>query len=216
MINLTTKRLPKDLIKICNEAVKYYDDTFISNDARENINDITIKFGKMNGSELAYTDYEEDEDNEPFGEYTIIINSKFKDMQIHTFLRTIFHELTHINQIASGRLRLNVQYRLGNRKLFNGVKFDGNKHFTNTSEYIKFPWEIEAYGIETTALLGFIDTKSEEYQIETPEVQLNGRISRSWEKAKKISMLRSLMNQLLSIRLEKQQLAALRRLFISA
>lgn len=65
-----------------------------------------------------------------------------KDLKIEQFIKTMFHELTHMRQYAKNEL-----YDCYKRGAFRTIW--KNEDFTNT-EYTERPWEIEALHFEET------------------------------------------------------------------
>ena len=76
----------------------------------------------------------EDDDLRP-REFTIQLEKTLDEM---TLLRTLAHEMVHVWQYASGRLRL---YQDGRHR------FEGRVYSSNT-KYLERPWEGEAYELE--------------------------------------------------------------------
>jgi hypothetical protein len=69
------------------------------------------------------------------GEYSIHINAEYDNQMV---ISTIFHELVHVEQIVSGRL---VQSTGRNHARWNDESWP-------STQYEKYPWEVEAYGTE--------------------------------------------------------------------
>jgi len=78
--------------------------------------------------------YVEDDDVRP-REFRIELEKTLDEM---TLLRTLAHEMVHVWQYASGRLRL---YQDG-RHLYDGRLYSSN------TKYLERPWEGEAYELE--------------------------------------------------------------------
>jgi len=78
--------------------------------------------------------YVEDDDVRP-REFKIELEKTLDEM---TLLRTLAHEMVHVWQYASGKLRL---YQDGRHR------YDGRVYSSNT-KYLERPWEGEAYELE--------------------------------------------------------------------
>ena len=84
--------------------------------------DLSIEFQTLKKEQYGFCDYEEDE--------VIIIISK--RLSVKDIIRTLFHELVHVRQYESKRLKHNG--------IWEGRTYD--------CEYDKLPWEVEAFELE--------------------------------------------------------------------
>jgi Zn-dependent peptidase ImmA (M78 family) len=84
--------------------------------------DLTIKFETLKHYQYGLCDYDEDE-------VTITIAKRLSPKDV---VRTLFHELVHVQQHSEGRLEY------GN--IWLGEKIEGT--------YEDYPWEIEAFEVE--------------------------------------------------------------------
>lgn len=84
--------------------------------------DLSIEFQTLKKEQYGFCDYEEDE--------VIIIISK--RLSVKDIIRTLFHELVHVRQYESKRLKHNG--------IWEGRIYD--------CEYDKLPWEVEAFELE--------------------------------------------------------------------
>lgn len=84
--------------------------------------DFTIEFDSLKRHQCGICDYEEDE----------IVIFIAKRLSPKTAIRTLFHELVHVQQYESGRLDHN--------RMWEGTSYD--------CEYADRPWELEAFDLE--------------------------------------------------------------------
>lgn len=84
--------------------------------------DLTIEFESLKKHQCGFCDYDEDE----------VIVTIAKRLSLREMIVTLFHELVHVQQYASGRLE-------------HGGKWLGKVY---DCAYIELPWEIEAHKLE--------------------------------------------------------------------
>lgn len=91
--------------------------------------DLTIEFESLKKHQCGFCDYDEDE----------VIVTIAKRLSLREMLVTLFHELIHVHQYASGRLE-------------HGCKWLGKVY---DCAYIELPWEIEAHEMEGVMMKKF-------------------------------------------------------------
>lgn len=91
--------------------------------------DLTIEFESLKKHQCGFCDYDEDE----------AIVTIAKRLSLHEIIVTLFHELIHVQQYASGRL--------GHGGKWLGKVYD--------CAYNELPWEIEAYKMESVMMKKF-------------------------------------------------------------
>lgn len=91
--------------------------------------DLTIEFESLKKHQCGFCDYDEDE----------VIVTIAKRLSLREMLVTLFHELIHVHQYASGRLE-------------HGGKWLGKVY---DCAYIELPWEIEAHEMEGVMMKKF-------------------------------------------------------------
>lgn len=79
------------------------------------------------------------------GDYFVTISKKLKS---EMFIRTVMHEMIHVAQFISGRLKFENRRRL----------WLGNDH--SNDEYNDQPWELEAYELEEKFYQEYINANS--------------------------------------------------------
>lgn len=91
--------------------------------------DLTIEFESLKKHQCGFCDYDEDE----------VIVTIAKRLSLREMLVTLFHELIHVHQYASGRLE-------------HGGKWLGKVY---DCAYIELPWEVEAHEMEGVMMKKF-------------------------------------------------------------
>lgn len=91
--------------------------------------DLTIEFESLKRHQCGFCDYDDDE----------VIVTIAKRLSLHEMLVTLFHELIHVHQYASGRLQ-------------HGSKWLGKVY---KCAYEELPWEIEAHEMESVMMKEF-------------------------------------------------------------
>ena len=91
--------------------------------------DLTIEFESLKKHQCGFCDYDDDE----------VILTIAKRLSLHEMIVTLFHELIHVQQYASGRLQ-------------HGSKWLGKVY---KCAYEELPWEIEAHEMESVMMKEF-------------------------------------------------------------
>lgn len=91
--------------------------------------DLTIEFESLKRHQCGFCDYDEDE----------VIVTIAKRLSLREMIVTLFHELVHVQQYASGRLE-------------HGDKWLGKVY---KCAYNELPWEIEAHELESVMMEKF-------------------------------------------------------------
>jgi len=91
--------------------------------------ELMIEFESLKKHQCGFCDFEDDE----------IIVTIAKRLSVHEMLLTLFHEMIHVHQYASGRLE-------------HGSKWLGKVY---KCAYDDLPWEIEAHAMEKTMMEKF-------------------------------------------------------------
>lgn len=147
-MKIKTSNVPKDLRNVTLVASKFYHDNFFSNSNRRRLDELYIKFGNEYDDAIATTDYEEDGSRLPT-DFVIEFSNKYRDIRMHHYIKTIFHEMTHVKQYMEGRLKYKCAKSRGEHI------FEGN-HYPSNINYWESPWEHEAYGVEFCAYQSFV------------------------------------------------------------
>lgn len=171
-MRIRTSRVPKDLQKITREGVKFFCENFLhprTLDRMEliHVKFITVKDKKNDG--LAWCGPTFPEDLRPV-EFDIEYNDKYTDMRTREYMITLFHELTHLRQYATGQLR----------DLNNGTTNWRGKNFPADTNYWLQPWEIEAQGMERSVYQLFVQ-KFPGYKLKRYAKKYNGRHNTGWD-----------------------------------
>ena len=87
--------------------------------------DVVIEFETLQKHQCGFCDYDE--------EYAEAIVTVAKRLSQKEIIRTVFHELVHVKQYETGRLKHN--------KIWKGK-------LVESDDYENFPWEIEAFDLE--------------------------------------------------------------------
>lgn len=87
--------------------------------------DVVIEFETLQKHQCGFCDYDED-----FSEAIVTVAKRLSQEEI---IRTVFHELVHVKQYETGRLKHN--------KIWKGK-------LVESDDYENFPWELEAYELE--------------------------------------------------------------------
>lgn len=174
-MRIRTSRVPKDLQKITKDAVKFFCENFLHPRTKDRLEEIKISFIKSKSDELAWCGPEDAEEQRPVY-FSMDFNDKYTDMRLREYLLTIFHELTHMRQYATGQLR----------DLNNGSTNWRGKNYPADTNYWLMPWEVEAQGMEVSVYQLFV-VKYPEYNLKRFKKRYNGRHRSGWtgEKARK-------------------------------
>lgn len=121
-VNNTPKKLD---IALLDKAVSFACD-YLKLDV-----DLTIEFESMKRHQCGFCDYD--------GEYDEVIVTIAKRLSLHEMIVTLFHEMIHVQQYASGRLE-------------HGGKWLGKVY---NCAYEELPWEIEAHAMESKMMEKF-------------------------------------------------------------
>lgn len=89
----------------------------------------------------------EDDDARP-REFLVTLNKELDELRL---LHTLAHEMVHVWQFATGRLRhyANGTYRYKNRR------------YASDTQYVKRPWELEAYKLEKELVNEWLEGRSQ-------------------------------------------------------
>jgi len=169
------KSVPDDLRTISEVAIRFYCDTFMDKEVFNKISKFRVRFGEMEEKDdIAWMDpmgVDDDDFKTLPTKFEMLVNERFKDIRISDYLSTLFHEMTHMAQYASGRLGHSPK---------GGWKWLG-KRIPEDFEYYLHPWEIEAQGVETSALQLFHKRNPEFKILSRKNVRMNGRAKSSWK-----------------------------------
>jgi hypothetical protein len=121
-VNNTPKKLDTALL---DKAVSFACD-YLNLDV-----DLTIEFESLKKHQCGFCDYD--------GEYDEVIVTIAKRLSLREMLLTLFHEMVHVHQYASGRLE-------------HGSKWFGKVY---KCAYEELPWEIEAHEMESAMMKKF-------------------------------------------------------------
>ncbi len=192
---IRTSNIPHDLLDITKQATEFYIKTFVHKRSAKRIQEIKIGFKNFTGQEdvdaaedIAWATYEDDDRGRLPSEFVIAFNNKYRDIPIRDYLCILFHELTHMNQYLSGRLKA--------RHLIN--VWEGEKIDPSKVDYWDHPWEREAIAMETVAYAKF-DTAFPHLGLRQWKPTYLGRAASGWvphqkpvsEKPSEINDLRS-------------------------
>jgi len=174
MVRVTIdESLPEDLSFITLAALDFFVQNFMDPKAAKAVKHITVKVDKVEGGDVAQVDaINYPEKLAKPKKYNIVLGHKYKDIQIDRYLRTLFHEMKHIEQYASGRL--------GYTKRDWDWKWLG-KRWSTESEYWLQPWEQEAQGVELSALMLFQKHFPEFRVLTGRKPKYNGRAKSGWK-----------------------------------
>ncbi|AMQ65995.1 hypothetical protein AAY80_057 [Stenotrophomonas phage vB_SmaS-DLP_6] len=145
---IKTSNVPIDLLDVTRDAVQFYVDTYFTARTKKRMDTITIAFRKFTGDELAMASCEDNEGRLPV-EFLVEFSQKHRDIPVREYLITLFHEMTHIHQYATGRLK--------NRHLY--CMWEGERWGYEDKDYWDLPWELEAMSIETGAYVKFFEAR---------------------------------------------------------
>lgn len=87
--------------------------------------DVVVEFETLQKHQCGFCDYDEE-----YYEATVTVAKRLSQKEI---IRTVFHELVHVKQYETGRLKHN--------KIWEGK-------LVESDDYENFPWEIEAFNLE--------------------------------------------------------------------
>jgi len=126
-------------VKEIKHLVGWTLDHLISDEQIKNELEVVVSFHELYDSHGVLDDTD---DREPPRTFEMLLDKKRKKRSI---LRTIIHECCHIKQFALGELQIEAT-----RAVFKKDEYIlESEDFWNTEhEYYKYPWEIEAYGVE--------------------------------------------------------------------
>lgn len=179
-MKLKTSNIPRDLLDLTKIAVQFYHDHFFSEDTKKRVEEVIVRFAgtvdsleyDIDGS-MASCDYEIEDDGSYPVDFTIEIATDYRDVKPLYYLKTLFHELTHVDQYCSGRLENRQTKKHVPYLLWEGDRYE------ESHEYWKQPWEIEAYGVEECALMSFLD-KNKDCNIKY-KPNMMGRAASKWK-----------------------------------
>lgn len=173
-----TSNVPEDLREITKTAISFFVKTFCDAKTASHLVGVKvsfIKFPKEHKESLAWCDYKRVAVGAPT-EFKICYNDRLKDMRLREYLLTLFHELTHMRQFASGQLKDLEDGR---------TKWKG-KVFAEDTNYWLLPWEQEAQGMEMTAYQLFAKAFPE-YKLKRFSVRYLGRRRSAWAKTQPVA-----------------------------
>jgi hypothetical protein len=172
-MKIVTSNIPKDLFAITPIAIEFFVEHYFDPVARENVDEIAVRFLSSNYDQdedtLAYCDYDEDENENgiPTSFELIFNNRSYRDIRYKHYITTIFHELCHANQHLTGRLKIQMNEDGTHTHFWEGKE-------DKSPDYWHEPWEIEAYGTEICAYCHFADLYPE-LQLRRYRSKYNGR-----------------------------------------
>lgn len=179
-MKLKTSNIPSDLLDLTKIAIEFYHENFFSEDSKKRVEEIIVRFAGTTDSleydidgSMASCDYEIEDDGSYPVDFTIEVANPYRDIKPLYYLKTLFHEMTHVDQYCSGRLESRQTKKHVPYLLWEGDRYE------ETHEYWKQPWEIEAYGTEECALLSFLE-KHKDYGIKYKPNFL-GRKASKWK-----------------------------------
>lgn len=171
---IQTSNLPYDLLKVTKQAVEFYIDRYFDKRTKNRVELVVIAFRKMEDDSLAVAGI----DDEYLSlrrlprEFLIEFNNIYRDIPIRDYLITLFHEMTHLHQYATGRLRPYNEESL---------KWEGEVMKVTEENYWDLPWEREAMAIESGAYVRFADVHPE-YDLGRWRPSFAGRSLSDWGK----------------------------------
>lgn len=166
---IKTSNVPHDLLDITRDAVGFFVDRYFDKRTKNRIGTITIAFRKFTGDELAMASSEDNEGRLPT-EFLVEFNNANRDIPVRDYLITMYHELTHIRQYATGKLK--------NRHLY--CIWEGKKYGYTDIDYWEQPWELEAMAMELGAYTNF-NTARPKYQLSRWKPTYKGRAESGWK-----------------------------------
>lgn len=170
MFTLHTSKIPKDLLAITRAGVQFYTSTYMKPRTCERIDEVKIMFRSFKEEMIAYVDFEP---VDPFlpTEFQVIFNQDCSDMPIRDYMMTLFHELTHVNQYATGKLRDRP----------NDITiWDKQRYVHSTMNYYDMPWEIEANGLEQSSYGKFVEVNPQ-FDLQRFKPSYDGRSMSDWK-----------------------------------
>jgi hypothetical protein len=173
-VKLITANIPTHFVGLTKDAVSFFAKEYWSEKERNSVDEIKVVFLKFprTSDVVAYTDHEIDPGYNPSLFIIEFNNTRYKDIKPNWYVRTIFHEMVHIGQIATGQLRTTSK-----AWYFKSTKYpDG-------TPYWKMPWEFPAYGIEVCAYKLF-EERFPQYELKQFKVQYNGCEKSGWKPPK--------------------------------
>lgn len=172
---IKTSNVPPELLTLTKYAAEFFSNEFYTAAQRKRIDEIKVTFLKLPKKDdaLAYCDYELPERGFP-RDFSIEYNdTRYRDINIRTYISTLFHELTHVRQFAMGELRPGKN---------DGTIWKG-KYFPSKTPYSHHPWEHEAYGLQCTAYQIFVE-KHKHMKLHLFSPKCNGRKRSGWKAIK--------------------------------
>jgi hypothetical protein len=173
-------KVPSDLQEISKKAVAFYLEKFCHPRTVERLVGVKIKFMKFpkeNEKEIAWCEY--NEKNLRPVEFSLCFSDRFIDIRTREYLLTLFHELTHLRQYATGQLK----------DKYNGDQNWKGQVYPYESEYWMVPWELEAQGMELTAYQLFVAAYPE-FGLKRFRKTYQGRSKSSWMRKQKVEIKR--------------------------
>lgn len=169
------KSVPEDLRDITRVAVRFYLDCFVGDEIQDRLESLSIRFladkEKDTVACIETMGIADDDFKTVPTRFLLKINDRFLDIKIGDYLCTLFHEMTHMKQMASKRLMYSTR---------GGWLWLG-KHWDAESEYWLQPWEMEAQGTEVSALQLFMKTHPQWCATSRRRIKYNGRASSGWK-----------------------------------
>jgi hypothetical protein len=170
-MEIETVNVPKDLVAITHVALEFFADNFMSVAQREKIT-VCVEFQyEKNPDIIAYCDFPPPDKGLPV-DFDLMYSNKVRDIPIRDYITSIFHEMTHVLQYATG-----VLSERGALTVWKGKKYSD----ASDTEYWLQPWEIEAYGMETCAYQYFV-AKHPEIALKKYKHTSRGRRRSDWRK----------------------------------
>lgn len=145
-MKIRTLHIPADLLHVTKLAVNFYVARYFNNRVKNRMESITVAFRKQKGDNLAvafatpWKPYPTPDLKLPI-KFDVEFNKMYEDIPVREYLITLFHELSHVRQYASGDLKIRPGYDI----------WKGEKFVHGTVNYWDEPWEREALSIELGA-----------------------------------------------------------------
>jgi predicted metallopeptidase len=117
-VKLITANIPTHFVGLTKDAVSFFAKEYWSEKERNSVDEIKVVFLKFprTSDVVAYTDHEIDPGYNPSLFIIEFNNTRYKDIKPNWYVRTIFHEMVHIGQIATGQLRTTSKAWYFNRR----------------------------------------------------------------------------------------------------
>lgn len=162
-MKIRTVRVPRDLRQLTLIGLKFYEEVFFDARTRNRVQEVVVEFRRFGHNDhIARCDYELDGNRLPT-HFMIEFNTAFRDIKVSHYAKTLFHEMTHVRQYATGQLK----YR-------NGYNIWKGERFADDYNYFESPWEQEAFGVEACAWNRFLQDHPE-YKIHARTPRYLGR-----------------------------------------